>query len=103
MLLYFLDAHTNLANGGAVHKRGTGFVLGETTGIAAAVLLATVVILGRRLGVHELILGELTKVTVAHGVIGMTMFGLVTFHPLMSLVGGLLFGASFLSAAHVLV
>jgi predicted ferric reductase len=103
MLLYFLDAHTNLANGGAIHKRGTGFVLGETTGIAAAVLLATVVILASRLAVTEVLFGDLTKVYVAHGVIGMTMFALVSFHPLMYLVGGLLFGASFLSAAHVLV
>ena len=103
ILLYFLDAHTNLANGGAVHKRGTGFVLGETTGIAAAVLLAVIVILASRLALMEVLFGDLTKVYVAHGVIGMTMFALVSFHPLMYLVGGLLFGATFLSAAHVLV
>jgi predicted ferric reductase len=103
ILLYFLDAHTNAANGGAIAKRGTGFVLGETTGIAAAVLLATVVILASRLAVTEVLFGDLTKVYVAHGVIGMTMFALVSFHPLMYLVGGLLLGASFLSAAHVLV
>jgi predicted ferric reductase len=103
LLLYFLDAHTNAANGGAVHKRGTGFVLGETTGIAAAVLLAFIVILASRLAVMEVLFGDLTKVYVAHGVLGMSMFALVSFHPLMYLVGGLLFGASFLSAAHVLV
>src|ERR1700760_3002371 len=103
LLLYFLDAHGNLANGGGLHKRGTGFVLGEVTGIAAAVLLATVVILASRLAVTEMLFGDLTKVYVAHGVIGMTMFALVSFHPLMYLVGGLLFGATFLSAAHVLV
>jgi predicted ferric reductase len=103
MLLYFLDAHTNALNGGPVHKRGTGFVLGETTGIAAAVLLAAVVIMASRLAVMEVLFGDLTKVYVAHGVVGMTMFALVSFHPLMYLVGGLLLGSSFLGAAHVLV
>ena len=103
LLLYFLDAHTNHANGGAISGRGTGFVLGEVSGIAAAVLLASVVILASRLTVMELLFGDLTKVYVAHGVIGMTMFALVSFHPLMYLLGGLLFGASFLGAAHVLV
>ncbi len=103
MLLYFLDAHTNALNGGPVHKRGTGFVLGETTGIAAAVLLATVVIMASRLAIMEVLFGDLTKVYVAHGVIGMTMFALVSFHPLMYLVGGLLLGGSFLASAHVLV
>lgn len=103
LLLYFLGAHGNPANGGAIAKRGTGFVLGETTGIAAAVLLAFVVILASRLALTEVLFGDLTKVYVAHGVLGMTMFGLVSFHPLMYLVGGLLFGATFLSAAHVLV
>jgi predicted ferric reductase len=103
LLLYFLDAHTNAGNGGAIGGRGVGFVIGEVTGITAAVLLAVVVILASRLAVLELLFGDLTKVYVAHGVIGMTMFALVSFHPLMYLLGGLLLGANFLGAAHVLV
>jgi predicted ferric reductase len=103
LLLYFLDAHTNAANGGAIGTRGTGFVIGEVTGIAAAVLLATTVFLAGRLAVLELLFGDLTKVYVAHGVIGLTMFALVSFHPMMYLLGGLLLGSTFLGAAHVLV
>ena len=103
LLLYFLDAHTNAANGGRISGRGVGFVIGEVTGITAAVLFAFVVILASRLAVLELLFGDLTKVYVAHGVIGMTMFALVSFHPLMYLLGGLLLGANFLGAAHVLV
>jgi predicted ferric reductase len=103
LLLYFLDAHTNARNGGAIGGRGVGFVIGEVTGITAAVLLAVVVILASRLAVLELLFGDLTKVYVAHGVMGMTMFALVSFRPLMYLLGGLLLGANFLGAAHVLV
>jgi len=103
LLLYFLDAHTNAANGGRLSGRGTGFVLGEVTGITAAVLLAVVVIMASRLAVLELLFGDLTRVYVAHGVIGMTMFAFVSFHPVLYLVGGLLFGSTFLNAAHVLV
>jgi predicted ferric reductase len=103
LLLYFLDGHTNLANGGAISSRGTGFVIGEASGIAAAVLLATVVILASRLAVLELLFGDLTSVYVAHGVIGLTMFAVVSIHPMMYLLGGLLLGSDFLGAAHVLV
>ncbi len=103
LLLYFLDAHTNAANGGALAGRGTGFVIGEATGIAAAVLLAVTVILASRLSVLELLFGDLTQVYVAHGVVGLTMFALVSFHPMMYLLGGLLLGSDFLGAAHVLV
>lgn len=103
LLFYFLDAHTNALNGGEVAKRGTWFVVGETTGIAAAVLLAVVVILASRLAVTELLFGDLTKVYVAHGIIGLTMFALVSFHPMMYLLGGVVLGGGFLTAAHVLV
>jgi predicted ferric reductase len=87
LLLYFLDAHTNARNGGAIGGRGVGFVIGEVTGITAAVLLAVVVILASRLAVLELLFGDLTKVYVAHGVIGMTMVALVSFHPLTCTCG----------------
>jgi predicted ferric reductase len=104
LLLYFLDAHTNKANGGAISGRGTWFVVGEVTGITAAVLLAVTVILASRLAVLELLFGDLTKVYVAHGVIGMTMFAVVSFHPMMYLLGGLVLPkVDFLGAAHVLV
>lgn len=103
LLLYFLDAHTNAANGGAISGRGTGFVIGEVTGIAAAVLLALTVILASRLSILEVLFGDLTKVYVAHGVVGLTMFALVSFHPMMYLLGGILVGLDFLESAHVLV
>ena len=103
LLLYFLDAHDNPANGGAIAGRGTGFVIGEATGIAAAVLLPVTVILAGRLKVLELLFGDLTKVYVAHGVIGLAMFALVSFHPMMYLLGGVLVGLDFLESAHVLV
>jgi predicted ferric reductase len=103
LLLYFLDAHTNHANGGRIGARGTWFVVGETTGIAAAALLAFTVILASRLAILELLFGDLTKVYVAHGIIGLAMFGLVSFHPMMYLLGGLVLGGGFLAAAHVLV
>jgi predicted ferric reductase len=103
LLLYFIDAHTNAANGGAISKRGTGFVLGEVTGITAAVLLAVVVVLASRTAILELLFGDLTKVYVAHGVVGMLMFGIVSFHPIMYLVGGLLIGSSFVKSAQVTV
>ena len=103
LLLYFHGAHDNALNGGAIDKRGWGFVVGEVTGIAAAVLLAVTVILAARVAVLELLFGDLTKVYVAHGVIGMTMFALVSFHPMMYLLGGLVLGLGFLDSAHVLV
>ncbi len=101
VLLYFLDAHT--ASGGPLDKRGTGFVLGEISGIIAAVLLPIAVILASRTAVLEYLFGDLTAVYVAHGVVGLAMFGFVSFHPIMYLLGGLLIPSSFLAAAHVLV
>lgn len=103
LLLYFLGAHTNAANGGSISKRGTGFVLGEVTGITAAVLLAVVVVLASRRAILELLFGDLTKVYVAHGVLGMLMFAVVSFHPIMYTVGGLLIGSSFVKASQVTV
>jgi predicted ferric reductase len=104
LLLYFLGAHTNPLNGGAIGTRPVSFALGETTGIAAAVLLAVVVILASRLAILELLFGDLTKVYVAHGVLGMLMFAIVSYHPIMYLVGGLFLPKTgFLTAAHVLV
>ena len=103
LLLYFLDAHTNHLNGGSIGARGTWFVVGEATGIGAAVLLAFTVILTSRLSILEVLFGDLTKVYVAHGIIGLGMFALVSFHPMMYLLGGLVLGGGFLGAAHVLV
>jgi predicted ferric reductase len=103
LLLYFLDAHTNPRNGGPIGAREPWIVVGETTGIVSAVLLAVVVILAGRLAILELLFGDLTKVYVAHGVLGILMFGFVSFHPVMYLVGGLVHGSGFHTAAHVLV
>ncbi len=101
LLLYFLHAHN--AVGGPIDKRGTGFVLGEITGITAAVLLPLAVILASRTKVLEYLFGDLTAVYVAHGVVGLSMFAFVSFHPIMYLLGGLLIPSSFLVSAHVLV
>ncbi len=103
LLLYFLGAHTNPLNGGPIDGREVWIVVGEATGIASAVLLAVVVILASRLVILELLFGDLTNVYVAHGVLGLAMFGLVSFHPMMYLLGGLVTGGEFLPAAHVLV
>ena len=104
LTLYFVDAHTNTAPlRGPLEGRGTGFVIGEASGIAAAVLLPVVVILASRVKPLEYLFGDLTAVYVAHGVIGLTMFALVSFHPIMYLLGGLLIPTSFLTSAHVLV
>lgn len=100
LAIYFAQAHTN---GLALDKRGTGFVIGEATGIAAAVLLPVAVILASRTKPLEWLFGDLTGVYVAHGVVGLTMFALVSFHPMMYLLGGLLIPTSFLTSAHVLV
>ena len=100
LAFYFLRAgHFGVA----LDKRGTGFVIGEATGIAAAVLLPVVVILASRTKPLEYLFGDLTGVYIAHGVLGLTMFALVSFHPLMYLLGGLLIPTSFLESAHVLV
>jgi predicted ferric reductase len=102
-LLYFLGAHTNPRNGGAIHLRQPWQVVGETTGIASAILLAVVVILAGRLSILEVLFGDLTKVYVAHGVLGLLMFGLVSFHPIMYMIAGLASTHMFLTGTHVLV
>src|SRR4051812_15976481 len=103
LLIYFLGAHLNPANGGAIPPRPVSFVIGEVTGIPAGVLLAVTVILASRLAILENLFGDLTKVYVAHGVIGMTMFAVVSIHPMLYLLGGLILGSDFLGAGHVLV
>jgi predicted ferric reductase len=56
-------------------------------GISAAVLLAVSAILAVRLRPLEWLFGDTTQVYVAHAVIGLTMFGLVTIHPLLYVLG----------------
>ena len=104
LAFYFADAHTNTAPArGPLADRGTGFVIGEAAGIAAAVLLPIVVLLASRAKVLEYLFGDLTAVYVAHGVLGLAMFAMVSFHPTMYLLGGLLIPQDFLAAAQVLV
>jgi predicted ferric reductase len=103
LLLYFVRAHINPHNGGPIGMRESWTVVGETTGIVSAVLLAVVVILASRLAILQLLFGDLTKVYIAHGVLGILMFGLVSFHPIMYLLGGVVKGSGFHTAAHVLV
>lgn len=82
LVIYFVGAHD-------VSGRGTMFVIGEVLGIAAAVLLAVTAILSARLRPLEWLFGDMTKVYIAHGIVGLTMFGLVTLHPLLYVVGAL--------------
>ncbi len=69
--------------------RSTSTVVGEVLGIIAAILLALTAILAVRVAPLEWLFGDMTKVYVAHGVVGLTMFGLVTLHPLLYVVGAL--------------
>lgn len=101
LAIYFTAGHT--ASGGPLSSRGTGFVIGEATGIAAAVLLPVAVILASRVKPLEYLFGDLTSAYVAHGVIGLAMFAVVSFHPLMYLLGGLLIPDDFLTSAEVLI
>jgi predicted ferric reductase len=82
LLIYVLEI-PNLAS------RGGWFIAGETMGITAAVLLAIAGILAVRVQPLEWLFGDLTKVYIAHGVVGLTMFGLVTAHPLLYVIGTL--------------
>ncbi len=70
-------------------QRPTMFVVGEVLGIIAAVLLPLAAILAVRLSPLEWLFGDMTKVYVAHGIVGLTMFALVTVHPLLYVVGAL--------------
>jgi predicted ferric reductase len=83
--------------------RGTWFVIGEASGIAAATLLAIVVILAARVRPLEWLFGDLTRVYVAHAVIGLTIFALVSVHPLLYVTGTLAADAGVRAAAHVIV
>ena len=94
LFIYFIAAP-------ALGSRGTWFVVGEVTGIAGATLLALTVILASRLAVLEWLFGDMTQVYVAHGVVGMLMFAMVSVHPMLYFFGTLPAGAD--SAAHVIV
>jgi predicted ferric reductase len=69
--------------------RPTSIVIGEALGIIAAILLCITAILAVRLEPLEWLFGDMTKVYVAHGIVGLTMFALVTVHPLLYVVGAL--------------
>jgi predicted ferric reductase len=94
LFIYFVAAP-------GLSSRGTWFVVGEVTGIAGATLLALTVILAGRLAVLEWLFGDMTQVYVAHGVVGMLMFVMVSVHPMLYFFGTLPAGAD--SAAHVIV
>jgi len=93
LAIYFLEAP-------GLAERGTWFVVGEVLGIAAAVLLADAGILAARLPPLERLFGDMTKVYQAHAILGLTMFGLVTLHPLLYVVGAL---PATRAAAHIIV
>jgi predicted ferric reductase len=80
--IYFVGAH-------GVSGRPTTLVIGEVLGITAAVLLSCTAILAVRLRPLEWLFGDMTKVYVAHGIVGLTMFALVTLHPLLYVIGAL--------------
>lgn len=82
LLIYFLGAP-------GVAGRGTWFVVGEVMGIVAAVLLALTAILAARVRPLERLFGDMTNVYVAHGICGLTMFALVTAHPMLYVFGTL--------------
>jgi predicted ferric reductase len=80
LVIYFAGAE-------GISSRGTWFVIGEVLGITAAVLLALTAILSVRLRPLEWLFGDMTKVYVAHGIVGLTMFAIVTVHPLLYTAG----------------
>jgi predicted ferric reductase len=94
LFIYFIAAP-------GLSSRGTWFVVGEVTGIAGATLLAITVILASRLALLEWLFGDMTQVYVAHGVVGMLMFVVISVHPMLYFFGTLPAGAD--SAAHVIV
>jgi predicted ferric reductase len=94
LFIYFIAAPD-------LSARGTWFVVGEVTGITGAALLAITVILASRLALLEWLFGDMTQVYVAHGVVGMLMFAMVSVHPMLYFFGTLPAGAD--SAAHVIV
>jgi predicted ferric reductase len=82
LLIYFVGAKDLAA-------RGAWFVVGEAIGITAAILLCLTAMLAARLRPLEYVFGDMTRVYIAHGVCGLTMFGLVTLHPLLYVFGTL--------------
>jgi predicted ferric reductase len=80
LAFYFVGAQ-------GIPQRGTWFVVGEVLGITAGVLLPLTAILAVRASLLEWLFGDMTKVYVAHGIVGLTMFGLVTVHPLLYFFG----------------
>jgi predicted ferric reductase len=80
VVIYFVGAQ-------GISQRGAWLVIGEVLGIIAAVLLAITAILSVRLRPLEWLFGDMTKVYVAHGIVGLTMFALVTLHPLLYATG----------------
>lgn len=94
LLIYLFQAE-------GLSGRGTEFAIGEALGIAAAVLLADAGILAVRLKPLEWLFGDMTKVYRAHAIVGLTMFGLVTVHPLLYVLGALPSGAG--EAGHIIV
>jgi predicted ferric reductase len=94
LAIYFAEA----AN---LDKRGFWFIVGEASGITAAVLLPIAVIMTARLPILEWLFGDLTRVYVGHAIIGMTMLAVVSVHPLLYVTGTLKAGTR--DAAHVIV
>jgi predicted ferric reductase len=94
LVIYFVGA-SDLA------ARGTWFVIGEASGIAAATLLALVVLLAARVRPLEWLFGDLSRVYVSHAILGMAIFALISVHPLLYVTGTLPAGAR--AAAHVIV
>jgi predicted ferric reductase len=94
LAIYFAEAE-NLG------KRGIWFIIGEASGITAAVLLPVAVIMVARVSILEWLFGDLTRVYVGHAIIGMTMLALVSVHPLLYVTGTLKVGTR--EAAHVIV
>lgn len=94
LAIYFIGA-SDLA------ARGTWFVIGEASGIAAATLLALVVILAARVRALEWLFGDLTRVYVGHAILGMAIFAVISVHPLLYVTGTLPSGVG--AAAHVIV
>jgi predicted ferric reductase len=93
LLIYLFEAK-------GLSLRPTEFKLGEAMGIAAAVLLADAGILAVRLAPLEWLFGDMTKVYRAHAIVGLLMFGLVTVHPLLYVLGAL---PDTRAAAHIIV
>jgi predicted ferric reductase len=82
LVIYFVGAQ-------GLSGRPADLVIGEALGIVAAVLLGVTAILAVRLRPLEWLFGDMTKVYVAHGIVGLTMFGLVTVHPILYVIGAL--------------